>query len=563
MFWKKSRKTFLFCSFLLGVFCMSFAAAEDVAYIYRKDFSVDENILDVFSEMSLSVKLINEKNLPKDFSAAPLTITKGEENIQVYETAFKKRKVSVPYYFLPNKHRAEGLVSVATTKKNSGNRLGDVISYAPKGITLKNGKLVNEKICFFGIAASDCWTEETRELFKECIGYVWSEEANCERDSDCGSDEFVGETFCEGDDVARMFKEFKCRHPGTSQSACSSTEEMKIVQTCADGCSGGACIQTSDLIHNVALVNVTNSVGQIRIQDSEGGEVLLGESLQCNEKYKIIVRAKNLGNYSEFVYFEGSVGDLEVTHGDVEELLPGKTSDRTKTINFTLTEGSYLLNIEAIIDGATDANQFDNVAQREIQILCDGQPVSCTNDEDCGTDGFVGNNFCLGNDVGRKYKIYSCDGSSCSSTEEDRVFQTCATGCAGGECASSSSLVHDAALVNVTNAAGMIRIKDANNYDVPSGTALQCNQKYKIIIKPKNLGNYTENITFAGNVGSLEIDYSPAVLEAGKAGSTKTKTLNFTLAAGTYNMQIEALLEGANDINPLNNIATKQIVVVC
>ena len=53
---------------LLFIFLISFVAAADVAYIYRRSLKIDDNILGVFSDEGLDVDLIDEDDLPMDFS---------------------------------------------------------------------------------------------------------------------------------------------------------------------------------------------------------------------------------------------------------------------------------------------------------------------------------------------------------------------------------------------------------------------------------------------------------------------------------------------------------------
>src|SRR3989338_5532734 len=44
------------------------SAAGDVAYIYRKQFRIDDNIINTFNQMGMDVDLIDERTLPRDFS---------------------------------------------------------------------------------------------------------------------------------------------------------------------------------------------------------------------------------------------------------------------------------------------------------------------------------------------------------------------------------------------------------------------------------------------------------------------------------------------------------------
>src|SRR3989338_3436882 len=95
---------FLLLFFLFIFLAASFAAAysgADVAYIYKKDYKVDENVLGVFSELGLSYELIDERYISLvNFSKYKLIFV-GDER---YENGDKipvdeKPSVIVNYYF--------------------------------------------------------------------------------------------------------------------------------------------------------------------------------------------------------------------------------------------------------------------------------------------------------------------------------------------------------------------------------------------------------------------------------------------------------------------------------
>ena len=67
---KVSRKNRNFLSLLsvisltliISLLLINFVSAADVAYIYKNKNKIDQNIINAFSEMNLSVETINEKN---------------------------------------------------------------------------------------------------------------------------------------------------------------------------------------------------------------------------------------------------------------------------------------------------------------------------------------------------------------------------------------------------------------------------------------------------------------------------------------------------------------------
>lgn len=192
-----------------------------VAYIYKNDLKIDQNIINILGELNLTVDLIQEDTLPINLSkyrliyvgderfrnieniiinkkptiisnyyygnhfgitdrdgisqlgsTSPLTVNINGTSVQVYTEAFLRERVAVPYYFLRNGNKLSSLVQIAATKKTSSGTLGDVISYATPGTLLTNGKVVEENLCFFGIVKSDFWTSNAKNLFKNCTKFV-------------------------------------------------------------------------------------------------------------------------------------------------------------------------------------------------------------------------------------------------------------------------------------------------------------------------------------------------------------------------------------------------------
>jgi hypothetical protein len=196
--------------FLL-VLLLNFIVATDVAYISRNERRIDSSIIDTFNEMSLDVEIINNKDvgdtdfsdyklifigderlrrvrdipvnenpsviinryygrqfglldkggIPKMAANSPLKVLAEELLIQVYDRSrFLRRRINLPYYFLPEKYQNDNMESVAMTAQ--GRKKGSVIAYSNQGTNK----------CFFGIPEAKFWTEETKVLFKNCVNFV-------------------------------------------------------------------------------------------------------------------------------------------------------------------------------------------------------------------------------------------------------------------------------------------------------------------------------------------------------------------------------------------------------
>ncbi|MEK6831038.1 MAG: hypothetical protein AABX77_03335, partial [Nanoarchaeota archaeon] len=74
----------------------------------------------------------------------------------------------------------------------------------------------------------------------------------------------------------------------------------------------------------------------------------------------------------------------------------------------------------------------------------------CNSDSDCGTDGFIGENFCRQNNVYRNFRTFTCNNpgesdSSCSSNVEARLRDECneQSVCTNGRCEPEQEVCYD------------------------------------------------------------------------------------------------------------------------
>src|SRR3989344_1463339 len=363
--------------------------ASDVAYLYRKEGRIDDNIVDHFENLGLTVDFIQEDDLRRtslssyklifvgderflhpesvpvgDYPSIivnyrhgelwgltdgdgissqagirPLEVNKNGQIIQVYTQAFFRQgnSLAIPYYYLSFLNKDPDLIGVVQAY-NGGESMGDVIAYSDPGNVLMNGHLSNEKICFYGITESTFWTSAASDMFDQCIDFVASA---CSSDNDCGT-LVVGNNYCSGNDVVRDETGQFCENPGGFNSACVADVNTVIVESCEDTCVAGACVN--------------------------------------------------------FVCETDSDCDDEDDH----------------------TEDSC-----------------DNPGT--LQSACVNEPIVCLNNLECGTDSFVGANYCLEENVVRDFKSFMCSEagsteSSCSSQMAPSLIEECEFGCANGVC---------------------------------------------------------------------------------------------------------------------------------
>jgi cysteine-rich repeat protein len=406
---RKSVGLLLFCSIMIFVLMMQIVIAHDVAYVYRSHGKIDWKIVNVFENMGLSVRFVNEWDINKlhhfklifvgdekyrnyipinkyntivssrhfggkwgltdrdgisqlaanDF----LKVLKFGEVKQVYKQAtFKLGGVSIPYYYLDKNNKADSVHTIAGAFKGSFYEiLGDVIGFVYAGDYLENGRKAYGNICYFGIVHSKYWTPEVYDMFEFCVNHV--------KPAICGDELIEDEEECDdGNSDDNDFCTNEC-----IINICGDGILNEIDEQCddgntedGDGCSS-MCEDETILIHDVALVEFTNSVGGIRLEHTNGTDIL-DNILSCNQKYKVAVTVENLGNFTENITFIGSVDGIEIDHLPKDDLAPTTKSLKTRTINFTLDAGFYSIVVESIID--IDDVPENNFATRDVEIIC-------------------------------------------------------------------------------------------------------------------------------------------------------------------------------------------------
>jgi hypothetical protein len=290
---KRGKLVFMFL-FVIMIYSVS---GMDVAYIYRNERRIDWNFVDVFTEMGLTTDFISEVEMPLDLSAykiifvgdekfrkeinvnkypsvvsnyrhgydwgltdrngvsqmgasRPLKVVMNGDIVQVYDRAFKRGRSAVPYYYLNENSKSEAMNQIWGTQTTStGRKFGDVISYVDAGSTLENMQTANGNICFYGIVFSDFWTDEARELLKECVSFVaggivvpYPPAHECIENIECGMIEF-SDYYCFERNVLQDVTSHMCVI--SNDNFCESETVSNMIETCSFSCENGACVDES------------------------------------------------------------------------------------------------------------------------------------------------------------------------------------------------------------------------------------------------------------------------------------------------------------------------------
>lgn len=366
-------------------------------------------------------------------STKPMKVMAGNKVIQVYDTGLKERRIAVSYSYLKNENKmGESMAAASAMRGGSGELIGDVVSYFDgeervcffglmeseywtadaknlfkdcvsfaldsevpdecnvdldcgqdqQGSPVCQSGDVYREITSFSCGENNmCSSSTNMQKVTECGENVCSngacvednEPISCNNNADCGTDGFVGSEMCsEGGNVVRDFKTWTCNNPGTTGSSCSSTTTQNVVTECDFGCTSGTCNPEPNdgMVHDVALVDFSTSVNQIKIENRDGVDILAGESLMCNERYVVSVTVDNVGNFTENIDFVADAGGVSFPLTAIENLPVGERRARTRTVNMTLGAGGHDITVRAMLNGTTDSDISNNVARRTVNIVC-------------------------------------------------------------------------------------------------------------------------------------------------------------------------------------------------
>ncbi len=102
-----------------------------------------------------------------------------------------------------------------------------------------------------GTPSAACEYTDTDETIMTCNDACVDGECQsftCTQDSDCGTDEWVTENYCDGNAVYRDQRTYTCSNPGTLDSSCSDSVDPVLVETCAGDCVDGQCDTSQSVI---------------------------------------------------------------------------------------------------------------------------------------------------------------------------------------------------------------------------------------------------------------------------------------------------------------------------
>mgnify|MGYP001612112636 CR=1 FL=1 len=218
----------------------------------------------------------------------------------------------------------------------------------------------------------------------------------CATKTNCGTDGYTGGAFCIGNNVYQNYKTYTCNNPGTTYSSCSNSTAPQLKLNCSGNqtCSNGQC-------QNINIACSTNAN--------------CGTNGYAGSPY-----CQNNNIYQNYTIYTCN------NAGATNSYCSNSTENRLKS------DCAY--------------NQTCNNGQCSYQNIA--QNIVCNSNYNCGTNGYAGGAFCMGNSVYENYITYTCNNpgttySSCNSSTTAQLQNTCGTNqtCANGYCSKQQNYI--------------------------------------------------------------------------------------------------------------------------
>ena len=275
---------------------------------------------------------------------------------------------------------------------------------------------------------SDC-NDSNNYTFDRCINagsiisYCYNAPIRCLINSDCNDD--------------NMYTIDTCNNPGYASSSCSNDEIRCILNSdCDDGLS-----TTQDTCNNPGTIISSCSNDEITcsINSDCGTNSFIGQGFCKNnnvyKNYKTFdcsnpgtTNSECNSNTEERKFTDCLYGcdDGECNPEPVETQCENNQDDDGDNLIDEQDPGCW----DDINDSSTYNPNLDDESSADIE---------CCNNGECGTNGFIGDKYCLNEKVYQDFKEFICSNpglgsSDCSSNIEQILINNCLYGCDNSEC---------------------------------------------------------------------------------------------------------------------------------
>ncbi|MEE9525778.1 MAG: cellulase family glycosylhydrolase [Candidatus Woesearchaeota archaeon] len=369
-------------------------------------------------------------------------------------------------------------------------------------------------------------------------------DVECYSDSECGTDAWLNNEYCSGNEIWDTYRTNTCSNPGTASASCSYSDVDQSKQTCGDLCENATCVGVE--CYNDAECGTDSWIGS--------------ESCNVDDVWQ---------DYREYSCLNPGTASASCSSSDVyqEKEVCSDTCSSGSCITVACYSdsecgtdsyvGSESCNVDDVwqdyrsytcSDAGTalaSCGYSDDYQEKEICVdtcsagICVG--IVCYSDSDCGTDSWISSPSCNTDDVWQDYRSYTCSDAgtalaNCSSSDDYQEKEICADTCSGGSCISV-----DYPDLNVKSA------------DVLSSN-LGVNKFIGLHIVLENKGNVTANNVFwelDTDSSQVNPNYGPTTIEPGKTIDIYP-VVKYS-AAGDYNLifyvDLSGLIEEEDETN--------------
>ena len=392
---------------------------------------------------------------------------------------------------------------------------------------------------------------------------------NCGSNAQCGTTGFIGGEFCSDNGVMKNFQTSTCNNPNTSNSFCTVDVAPEQVSQCSFACfNGGTCIRCNENSdcndNNSSTTDMCNNSNTLNSFCTNNPNAVCGNGIkegneQCDD-----------GNTNNNDACSNSCKTQTITCTTDNQC----NDSNGLTLDKCLNPGTNTSSCSHIPIDCSNNNDCDDNNSSTIDVctnpgtvnsICEYTTVACMTNTDCGTDGFVGSNFCSGNNVSGNFKKFTCSNpgtasSSCSSTTENKTVTACSDSCSNGmctvnQCPSNSVKVLNANTLLLNPNSGVLNtqlVTPGQTLKVTglngtftywkSGPLLNCDTVYtNSNLPPNNLGSVMESPaagnflgTFKNSVGIVIASYPLPSFKNGIVVPNGASKLEFTFPDNIY-----------------------------
>jgi len=294
-----------------------------------------------------------------------------------------------------------------------------------------------------GLSISYC-SNTTQPILNQTCAYQCSSGQCmiCYKDSDCGTDDYIGDRYCSGNDVKQIYRNYVCLNPGTNISQCNHSENEITRDTCTNSCINGTCDDIE--CYSDSDCGKNNFIGNRYCND--------GDVWQTYRKYGCTNPGTSSSSCS---YSEEDKERKECEYGCEQGIcIENPDSNYTCSSDSDCGENNFVGNSWCVdssvyqkyrtytcINPSTFSSYCsysDSIQlKQECTVNCiDGSCIvdTCSIESDCGIDTWFGPTYCNSTDVYQQYRNWSCINSTCSYTENAILKQSCAFNCSAGVC---------------------------------------------------------------------------------------------------------------------------------